>query len=209
MRFLLLSVTFIAAQVLNPCVGEAEFISGDFREELSTEQDGSPPVRLLENLGESVSGAPDLSAADEISNPAGFGGLATIDLNTTGIVTLTGDQEGFGFADYANAEFTISSIVLDAGEFITGVTLLADNLVDLGSPNTSGTYSLSTSFTSDSVTIRYQGDSPSSFFDFGDGFTSTFQVTTAVVPEPSTFALLGIGSIAVIGCARRRKKQAA
>ena len=178
-------------------------ITGDFREELSLPS-FSAGVRVLEKLSEPVAGAPDLSAADEIANPNVYSGSAAVNLDSGGLITLTGDQEGVGFANYELAVFKISNIVFDAGEIITGLSTLVDNLVDLGSSNTDGPFTVTTAFTSDSVTITYASDNGTDDFEFGDGFTSTFQIETSTVPEPITVLLMGIG-LAGLGIARRRR----
>ena len=178
----------------------AQVLSADFREELSVPTQ-SPAIRVLAALGEPVDGSPDLSELNEVANPDGYAGSALFDIDPTGLITLTGDHEGGNFANYQLVEFTISNIQFSDNETISGIETLFDNIVD---PNgiTTGPFSVTTSFSADSISIVYQADTTEAF-DFGNGFSSQFQITTNSVPEPSAF----LGSFWVIIVASMRRKR--
>lgn len=183
--------------VLVVCTSTSVFaapVQADFRAELSI-PDVRDGTRVFERLSDPVSNAPNLNLSDEVANPAFLAGFATIDLNSSGVVTLTGDQSEAGFADYDLAVFTISNIVFDAGETITGVTELTSGLLD---PDFEfGEVSPIIAFTENSLTITFDttGVGAGSDFEFLDGGSSTFQIETeaAVVPVPAALPLLVFG----------------
>lgn len=190
----------IAAASFSFGAAQAAVISADFRAELDLPSFSSGP-RVLERLNEDVAGLVDLGIADEISNPQGFGGGASIDLTAGGLLTLTGDQTEAGFADFETALFTVSNIVLDPGETIIGFSLVSENLFDSGFLDGI----ISTSFTADSVTISIVADAldPIGVFEFAASGTALFQIVTAsAVPVPGAIWLMGIG---VLGLARARR----
>ncbi|SET27295.1 hypothetical protein [Oceanicella actignis] len=192
----------IAAAALS-AEAHAAPISANFRAELSLPEAIGPDARVFEALAEPVAGAPDLDATNEIANPERYGGFATVDLDSSGLITLTGDQSEAGFADDQLAVFTISDIVFDAGETILGVDVASSGLLD-PDPGFVVIAPL-VEFTANSVTITYDvGDGE--FFQFLDGGASTFALKTgaAAVPLPVGGALL-LGALAALGVARRRR----
>lgn len=194
------------AMLLAPVAASAAFVSADFQVSLDLPDQSSSGPRVLETLNEPVAGAPDVSAANEIANPAGWGGAASIDLDSAGLLTLTGDQEGFGFADYDLVVFTISNIVFDAGEFITGVSTLAEGILD---PNFGPVFSPTIAFTANSVTITFDttGVGDTADFQLLDGGVSSYQIQTSAIPVPAALPLMA-GAIGALGLLARRRNAA-
>jgi hypothetical protein len=110
--------------------GSAAPISADFREELSLPS-FRPEARVLGAQAEPVAGTPDLDLTDEISNPEPYEGFVVVDLDATGLITLTNDTSE-GSRNYELIVFTISNIAFDAGEVIGDVTTLTDALIEVG-----------------------------------------------------------------------------
>lgn len=195
---------FVAgAMAVAPGLANAGFVSADFQVSLDLPDAGSSGPRVLENLGEPIAGSPDVSAADEIANPSGWGGAASIDLDGTGLLTLTGDQEGFGFADYDLVVFTISSIVFDAGESITGVTTLSEGILDAGFGLV---FSPTIAFTANSVMLTFDtsGTGAQSDFQLLDGGVSSYQLQTSAIPVPAALPLMA-GAIGALGLLARQR----
>jgi hypothetical protein len=187
-------------------------IFADFREELSWPYlfPDKPAFRIFEDLGEPV-GGPDLTLADEIFNPSGsIFGAADLDLSGDGLITITGrvPEEANEWADYQRAVFTISNIVFNRNEIITGVSVLHGPGI-FGEDQGAWYSQPIVSFTSNSVTIIYDIATgpdwyPDDWFDFADGASSTFKLEfskPALVPEPGSLMLLGL---AATGMAFRR-----
>ena len=191
------------AMAFAPGLASAAFVSADFQVDLDL-PDISSGARVLQSLGQSVAGAPDVSAADEIANPSFWGGAASIDLDAAGLLTLTGDHEGSTFADYDLAIFSISNIVFDAGETITGVSILTEGLLD---PNFGPVFSPLISFTANSVTLTFDttGSGNNADFEFVDGGTSTYSIQTSAIPVPAALPLMA-GALGALGVMAHRRK---
>lgn len=202
-----LSAAAIAsAMVFAPGAASAAFMSADFEVSLDL-PDISSGARILQTLNEPVAGVPDVSAADEIANPSGWGGAASVDLDSAGLLILTGDQESFGFADYDLVVFTISNIMFDAGEFITGVSTLSEGILD---PNFGiGVFSPTIAFTANSVTITFDTTGIGSNGDFQllDGGISSYQIETSAIPVPAALPLM-VGAVGALGLLSRRRNAA-
>lgn len=166
--------------------------------------------RVFENLGVLLTAGDELTPANEIANPSFWNGSARIGLSSGGLVKLTGDQEGLGFADYDFARFSITNIVFSGGQSITSVTSLLTDLLD---PNFElGQISPAISFTADSIEILFDttGSGAGADFQFLDGGVSTFQLnfgTTAPIPLPAAGWLL-LGGLGVLAAAKRRRRTA-
>ena len=209
----LLAVVFVAvsATIALPGGAGASIISADFRLELDLPDNVlSSGPRVFENLGVALIAGDELTPANEIANPSGWAGAARIGLSSGGLVTLTGDQEGLGFADYDFARFSITNIVFSAGQSITSVTSLLAGLLD---PNYElGQIPPSISFTTNSVEIFFDTTGGGAFADFQflDGGVSTFQLdfgTSAPIPLPAAGWLL-LGGLGVLAAAKRRRRTA-
>lgn len=185
--------------------GSAAIVSADFEAEFDVPSISFGP-RIFRSLGEDVSGAPDLSVADEFENLSGWSGYATTDLTVDGLITLSGDGGAEGLDDYDLFTVTISNIVFDrSGEKVSGVSLIIDDLMSSrwGFPVPAPTIG----WTADSVTISYDATGYGDVSDFvlQDFESSTFQINTAIVPLPATLPLL-LAGLAGLGYLGRRRR---
>jgi Ca2+-binding RTX toxin-like protein len=175
-------------------VTNATIISGDFR----TESDlpyccGSFGPLVYENLNATVGAGDELTGANFVSNPDNWGGgLVFIDLDpTTNIITLNSQDE----FDFETFTASISNIIFDAGEVITGLSWISGNLTDLGIPEI-------LSFTGNSVSVSYDVGSGNDTFDF-NLTQAQFQIETqsdsVAVPAPASILLVSLGLLMLVG----------
>ncbi len=176
----------------------AAISSGDFRTESDLPNYSAAGPLVYQNLGASVGAGYELNSSHFVANPSGWsGGVVFMDLNPfTNILTLA-SQDTWDFQTFVAG---ISNMSFSAGEVITGISLISDNLLDhLVIPTLS--------FTSNSILISY--DYTPDVFKFTQG-SATFQLTTvAAVPEPEIYAMMGLGLGLMGWVSRRRKQQAA
>lgn len=180
-------------------VANATIITADFRTESDLPyccNDAGPLV--YENIGAILNAGYELDDDNFVSNDSSWsGGVVYVDLDkSTNIVTLDSQD----VLDFEIFDLWVSNIVFDAGEIITGVSLISGNITDLG-------ITALLSFTDNSIHISYDVGDGNSTFNFNE-LTATFQITTSTsdiaVPAPASFLLLTLG-IAFITISRRKK----
>jgi hypothetical protein len=160
-------------------------------------------------LQNSAAGA---SAVGGASGDYGYGGISGKSLAVTFEVNSTSGYYTNG--NIAGGAFSTSPVKLTSGDPIDVTltydgSLLQESLLDtntLASYNAS--YLILTKFpTLLGSSTAYVGLTASTDYGGGnDQYFSNFQFTTSPVPEPSTFALLGTGIIALLGYAWRRRR---
>lgn len=200
MRFSIVSALALAG-IVCASGAQAVVVSADFRSDLDLPAFSASGPRVLERIGQSVPNAGfELDESDEIANPSSWNDSLQVDFDpTTNIVTLTPT----GSNVYQTLDIVISNMSFSVAEHVVGFAALSTGNAVI--PN-NGTFSMTTAFTGNSVTISYFADDipAGDFFGFGPG-SDTFQVTVDPVPVPAALPLMAaaIGGLAIV--ARRRR----
>ncbi|WP_197414341.1 PEP-CTERM sorting domain-containing protein [Lacimicrobium alkaliphilum] len=179
---------------------KATLISADFRTEANLPDYRNGLPLIYETLGQSIGAGAELNNTHFVQNPDNWsGGVVWMDFDAaTNILTLDSQD----LLDFQIFDAWISNIVFSQpGQSITGISLLSDDLTDVGVVP-------GLSFTADSLHISY--DSMPDIFNFTGG-SATFQIElgetdVVAVPEPLPLTLLGLG---LVGLVLTRRKQTA
>ncbi|HDY84365.1 hypothetical protein LCGC14_0969610 [marine sediment metagenome] len=188
-KYLGFLVLLIAASQTN-----AAIIQGDFRTESDLPGQGSGAL-VYEALNVNVGSGDELTNSDFIENPSSWnGGVVNMDLDsTTNILTLKSQDDW----DFYTFDAWISNIVFNAGEVITGISLLSGNLTSLN-------LLANLSFADNSIHINYTGDSAFNF----TGTDAQFQILTSnvsAVPIPAAALLFAPALLGFMGFRRKAK----
>lgn len=208
-RLALSAALAAAAIVIATATANAQIISANFNESLDLPDLGSVGPRVLARTGVTLpSAGPQLTGANQISNPTGWGSCLNVSFDaTTNILSVTGDS----FNSYQTITVTLDSLLFAvAGQQITGITPISvGNAVTERDGNP---FSRQQFFSPNSFSINYSTPLGlgTRFFITSAG-TDTYQVTlgnaVAVVPEAGTVALLlpALGVLCAVVVRRRRK----
>jgi hypothetical protein len=172
----------------------AAIIQGDFRTESDLPGAGSGAL-VYEALNVNVGAGDELTNSDFIQNPSSWGGgVVNMDLDsTTNILTLKSQDTW----DFYTFDAWISNIIFNAGEVITGISLLSGNLTNFN-------LLANLSFTDNSIHINYTDYNA---FDF-TGTDAQFQILTSnvsAVPVPAAALLFAPALLGFMGFRRKAK----
>jgi len=193
-RFLLASIISVFSLYAN-----ADVLSGDFRTEADLPYccNAFGPVSGAA-VNQTVGAGVELNETASFSNPSWWtGGVVFMDYDPTkNILTLISQDT----SDFQLFTASIKNMVFSAGELITGIQLISNDLTDVGLIPT-------LSFTGDSISIRYDAfdaNNDSAAFNFTGG-TASFQILTgsSTVPEPSSLLLFAVAFLGLITLRRR------
>jgi len=155
----------------------------------------TPPATFSGSTAVVTSGGPEFYARDFLGE---VGNAFEVDIND-GTVTIRYTRRLLsGIPDFS---LTIADLDwVDSPGMITSLTASTGNPLDI-----------STSFTADSLSFNFELNSTNSLDQAEYLNTFTFEAShdqqpPSSVPEPSAFALLGIGSLALVGYGWRRKR---
>lgn len=153
--------------------------------------------RVLGATGVTVGAGPELTLADEISNPSSFCGAATVDFSDTANTFSLGAVDGDCF--YDSALFQFSNLVVDG--VLTGVSAVSGsgNLFNVAVAPV-------IDLTASGFSVSFDVGSRFTFNSSGQGIAEFTYAVRSVdpdpVPVPATLALLGLGLLGL----RARKK---
>jgi|GEM_PF-2454247 len=174
------------------------------------------------STGHAINGSPNSHSVAESFVPTVSGDLAAIDL---GIIWINSSQDTFNITIYSDAGGINTSSILASSPSLTTFYQLFTTTTGLttwnytGSPlllNAGTTYWLGVSAVSLTGQLGWNSASPNNpnwisytslnggaYSSNGGGSGVAFDVQVSAVPEPSTYALLGLGALAMV-IARRR-----
>lgn len=176
----------------------AAITQGNFRTESDLLKYSSGAL-VYEALNVNVEVGDELTNSDFIQNPSSWsGGVVNMDLDaTTNILTLKSQDT----LDFNTFDAWITDLVFNAGEVITGLSLLSGNLTDLS-------LLANLSFTGNSIHINYTDDN---IFNF-TGTDAQFQIMTSnvsAVPIPAAAFLFAPALLGFMGLRRKAKNTVA
>lgn len=181
------TVTFTGAETFNGQNGVQGLVFGS----------GSPSTANLAADGSQFVTQVDAPYSAQVSN-AGAGSSFVFSISDTGLVSIS------GFGNLGNllpvavtGAFVVSNYELPVGYYITGVSQSSY------AASGNGVQAAVGAVTSNGFTINL---SDSYGFDAG-GLSATYQIQTAAIPEPSSFAL--VGGLGALGCATLRRRRRA
>jgi len=191
-----------ALLVLGAGTAQAAMTTGNFRTESDLPHGSARYPLVYEALGAPIGPDVELNDSHFVENPSGWGGgVVHMDLDpTTNILTLD-SQDPWNFQTF---DAWITGVTFNAGETITGISMLSNDL-------TRPTITPTLAFTDDSIHISYDilsvpGATEWDSFNFTQG-TAQFQIATSgapTVPVPSA-VLLGTFGAGLVNWMRRRR----
>jgi hypothetical protein len=203
-RFACAAAVVATTVALSPSAS-AQVTSATFRESLDLPDFGTGGPRVLLNSDVALpSAGPQLTGANEISNPANWSDCLNVSFDAaTNILSVTGDEGNV----YQLINVTLDSLTFAVpGQQITGITPIS---VDNAVTQNTGVLSRQVFFTPNSFSVDYSVPLGSQNLFSINPRTDTYQVSLSAVavPEANTFAL-ALPALGMVGAVlvRRRKK---